>query len=125
MNQEQFKNISKSKLVQDKVKKFSKEKSKKIISEIKKKSNSTKHQSIETGLIDTKLILETLCERPTGLTEVRRDGKDNNAVVVIIQQEFKRCEEKGMSDSDLTTHMQSFASASWVCAMIIDLLFDS
>ena len=115
MNQEQFANISKSKLVQDKVKKFSKEKSKKIITEIKKKANSTRQPGTETGLFDTNLLLETLCERPSGLTEVRRDGKDNNAVVRIIKQEFKRCEEKGMTEYELTTHMQSFASASWVC----------
>ena len=63
---------------------------------------------------DTETMLKKVCERPSELTEVRRDGKDNDAVASVIEQEFKRCEEKGQSGEDLCKHIESFASACWV-----------
>ena len=65
-------------------------------------------------VVDNETMLSKICERPSGLTQVRRDGKDNNAVSAVIQQEFKRCEENGKSGEELCKHMQSFASACWV-----------
>ena len=106
MNQEEFQHQSKSANIQEKVKKFSKEKSTKIIAEIKKKVSSSKHSELslpsqwDLGTIksmvvfEPTILLEKICERPSGLTEVRRDGKDNAAVIRVIQEEFKRCEEK-------------------------------
>lgn len=119
MNSEEGRNPSKPKNVQGKVKTFSKENSKRIIAEIRKRANSSKRTSNESA-VDETIMLAKLSERPTGLTEVRRDGKDNNAVVRVIQQEFKRCQEKKMSDSDLITHMQSFTSACWVCNHLVE-----
>jgi predicted component of type VI protein secretion system len=36
------------------------------------------------------IILKSLCERPPGLTEVRRDGKDDAAVTSVIREELRR-----------------------------------
>ena len=113
MNKEESQNQAKSTSVQDKIKLFSKEKSKKIIAEIRKKTNTSKQPDIT--LLDTTMVLETVCERPSGLTEVRRDGKDNAAVIRVIREEYSRCKEKKeMSDSELTKHMRNFAAACWV-----------
>ena len=113
MNKEESQNIAKPANVQDKIKLFSKEKSKKIVAEIKKKTNTGKQPDI--SLLDTTMVLETVCERPKGLTEVRRDGKDNAAVIRVIKEEYRRCKEKNeMSDLQLTEHMRSFAAACWV-----------
>ena len=110
MNKEESQNHAKSTSVQDKIKLFSKEKSKKIVSEIKKKTNTSKQPDISTTM-----ALETVCERPSGLTEVRRDGKDNAAVIRVIKEEYRQCKEKNeMSDLQLTEHMRSFAAACWV-----------
>ena len=79
MNKEESQNNAKPANVQDMIKQFSKEKSKKIVAEIKKKTNTSKQPDI--SLLDTTMVLETVCERPSGLTEVRRDGKDNAAVI--------------------------------------------
>ena len=102
-------------------------KSNNIIGDIKKKINLTKQTEVdnldgesyeERLILDTKMMIESLCERPRDLTEVRRDGKDNAAVCKVIQQEFKRCEEKGKSGEELCKHMQSFASACWVSVIV-------
>ena len=39
--------------------------------------------------MDVKRFLEKVCERPKGFTEVRRDGKDQDAVVNVIRNEIK------------------------------------
>ena len=129
MNQDEFKNDSRSRYVQDKMKKLTKEKSKKIISDVKKKVSPKQNPTKETTstfyrqttlhsasdlFIDSKVLLDNLCERPCGLTEVRRDGKDTNAVIRVIKQEFKRCKEKNMPDAEVMTHMQTVASTCWV-----------
>ena len=134
MNQEEFQHQSKSANIQEKVKKFSKEKSTKIIAEIKKKVSSSKHSELslpsqsDLGTIksmvvfDPTIVLEKICERPSGLTEVRRDGKDNAAVIRVIKEEFKRCQEKKemkMTDLELTSHMRYFASACWVSNLLL------
>ena len=110
MNKEESQNNAKPANVQDKIKLFSKEKSKKIVAEIKKKTNTSKQPDISTTM-----ALETVCERPSGLTEVRRDGKDNAAVIRVIKEEYRRCKEKKeMSDLQLTEHMHNFAAGCWV-----------
>ena len=61
-----------------------------------------------------KALLDELCKRPSvGLTEVRRDGKDNAAIATAITNEFQRC-VGNMSETDLMNHMHTFASACWV-----------
>ena len=61
-----------------------------------------------------KAFLEELCRRPnTGITEVRRDGKDNAAVAAVIAKEFDRC-CGSMNETDFMHHMRTFASACWV-----------
>ena len=113
MNKEESQNNAKPANVQDMIKQFSKEKSKKIVAEIKKKTNTSKQPDI--SLLDTTKVLETVCERPKGLTEVRRDGKDNAAVILVIKEEYRRCKEKKeMSDLQLTEHMHNFAAGCWV-----------
>ena len=64
-----------------------------------------------------KMLLAAICKRPKlGLTEVRRDGKDSTAVIAIIKYEFERC--KHLEFSELTKHMESFASACWVSQVL-------
>ena len=110
MDKEESQNNAKPANVQDKIRQFSKEKSKKIVADIKKKTNTSKQPDFST----TKVLL-TVCERPSGLTEVRRDGKDNDAVIRVIKEEYRRCKEKKeMSDLQLTEHMGYFAAACWV-----------
>merc|ERR1711981_1302119 len=49
-------------------------------------------------------FLEELCRRPnTGLTEVRRDGKDNAAIASVIKKEFERCVDH-MGEADFMYH---------------------
>ena len=60
------------------------------------------------------MMLEKLCKRPSGLTEVRRDGKDDESVIKVIKQEYDKCKENVMSDQDLGKHMETFAAACWV-----------
>jgi len=58
-------------------------------------------------------FLEELCRRPNiGLTEVRRDGKDNSAIAAVIVKEFNRC-SGSMSEADFMYHMRTFSSACW------------
>jgi len=60
-----------------------------------------------------KAFLATLCRRPTvGLTEVRRDGKDNMAVARVIKKEFLHRMEI-MEQSDFINHMHTYAAACW------------
>ena len=132
MDQQEFKTYSKSKNADyASLKAFSKYKSNKIISDVKTKINSTKQIFTEVKqkpgskestkesiiVIDNDTMLDKICKRPSGLTEVRRDGKDNEAIGRVIQQEFRRCEESGKSGEELCKHMQSFASACWVCTI--------
>ena len=59
-------------------------------------------------------FLEELCRRPnTGLTEVRREGKDNAAIAAVIKKEFDRCADH-MGEADFMYHMRTFSSACWV-----------
>jgi len=60
-----------------------------------------------------KAFLVTLCKRPTvGLTEVRRDGKDNMAVAKVIRKEYIDRMEV-MEQPDFIRHMHTYASACW------------
>ena len=59
-------------------------------------------------------FLEELCRRPNiGMTEVRRDGKDNGAISAVISEEFNRCYGT-MNEADFMYHMKTFSSACWV-----------
>ena len=59
-------------------------------------------------------MVEIFCKRPKGLTEVRRDGKDNDAIIKVIKEEFRQCEEKGLQFEEICNHMEIFASGCWV-----------
>lgn len=60
-----------------------------------------------------KSFLLTLCRRPTvGLTEVRRDGKDNAAVAKVIKKEFM-LKMDVMDQQEFIHHMHTYASACW------------
>ena len=59
-------------------------------------------------------LLQELCKRPSvGLTEVRRDGKDNAAIEKVIRKEFDRCAGK-MDETQFVYHMSTYATACWV-----------
>ena len=68
--------------------------------------------------MDVKRFLEKVCERPKGFTEVRRDGKDQDAVVNVIRNEIKNCKDRGMPDHVLCKHIQVFASSAWVSSNV-------
>ena len=48
-----------------------------------------------------------------GMTEVRRDGKDNAAVAKVIKKEFM-LKMDVMDQQDFIHHMHTYASACWV-----------
>ena len=59
-------------------------------------------------------FLKELISRPSrGLTEVRRDGKDNAAIAKVITKEFDRCAET-MDQMEFVYHMRTYATACWV-----------
>ena len=59
-------------------------------------------------------FLEELCRRPNiGMTEVRRDGKDDSAISAVISEEFNRCYGT-MNEADFMYHMKTFSCACWV-----------
>jgi protein-tyrosine phosphatase len=66
--------------------------------------------------LDSRLVkafLRELCTRPSsGLTEVRRDGKDNKAVAAVIQKEFERAFAL-FKQKEFISHMRSYAAATW------------
>ena len=72
-------------------------------------------------------FLKELCLRPSGLTEVRRDGKDNDAVAKVIREEFTaRCYEvleEGLNKSKFVRRMKEYAAACWAMCEEMHLLF--
>ena len=59
-------------------------------------------------------FLLTLCSRPKeGVTEIRRDNKDNAAVSKVIKKEFLSKQDV-MDPQDFISHMHAYASAAWV-----------
>ena len=59
-------------------------------------------------------FLQELCKRPSkGLTEVRRDGKDDAAIAKVITEEANRCSES-MDQMEFVYHMRTYATACWV-----------
>ena len=59
-------------------------------------------------------FLQELCKRPSeGLTEVRRDGKDDTAIEKVITYEANRCFES-MDQMEFINHMRIYATACWV-----------
>ena len=67
-------------------------------------------------------MFDKLCERPRGLTEVRRDGKDNDSVIRVIKKEFDKCQENGIQGEKLQKHMEIFASACWVSQIWLQIV---
>merc|ERR1719189_2144574 len=66
-----------------------------------------------------KSFLVTLCRRPTvGLTEVRRDGKDNAALAKVIKKEFM-LKMDVMDQQEFIHHMHTYASACWAATEAI------
>ena len=63
-------------------------------------------------------MLEKFCKRPDGLTEIRRDGKDNDAIINMIKDEYKMCEEKALTMKEISNHMEIFTSACWVSILV-------
>jgi len=58
-------------------------------------------------------FLKELCTRPSrGLTEVRRDGKDDAAVSAVIKREFQRSFPL-LKEKEFVSHMRSYSSATW------------
>ena len=69
---------------------------------------------LESRLLREKKLLRELCKRPlNGLTEVRRDGKDNDAIAKVITKEFYRC-INNMSQHDFVNHMHVYTYGCWV-----------
>ena len=69
-----------------------------------------------------KAFLATLCKRPSvGLTEVRRDGKDNIAIAKVIRKEFLHRMEI-MEHKEFINHMHTYAAACWVRHIVNYLL---
>ena len=69
---------------------------------------------LESRLLREKKLLRELCKRPsTGLTEVRRDGKDNDAIAKVITKEFYRCINI-MSQQNFVNHMHVYTYGCWV-----------
>lgn len=74
-----------------------------------------------TSRLKDAFLLE-LCTRPSlGLTEVRRDGKDNLAVEGVIRAEFKRVYPL-MKEEEFVKHMRAFAAATWATLESVHLL---
>lgn len=76
-------------------------------------------------------FLHALCQRPSvGLTEVRRDGKDDEAVTKVIKKEFARSvkamggrvQNPEMAQTDLVNHMRTYAAACWATMESMHLL---
>jgi len=58
-------------------------------------------------------FLNSLCQRPSvGLTEVRRDGKDTEAVGRVITKEFNRSIDI-MGQEEFVSHMHTYTAAAW------------
>jgi len=79
-------------------------------------TNSTDKGDVIAEDISTRLktaFLLELCTRPSnGLTEVRRDGKDNKAVEDVIRAEFRRVYPL-MKEKVFVSHMRAYAASSW------------
>lgn len=71
-----------------------------------------------------KKFLIDILRRPEGLTEVRRDGKDNAAIARVIKAEFDRRIKLGPRNKErFTRRMEEFAHACWLTMESMHLLF--
>jgi len=79
-------------------------------------TNTTGVTNIYSDDLNSRLkgaFLQELCKRPScGLTEVRRDGKDNAAIAKVITEEANRCSES-MDQMEFVYHMRTYATACW------------
>ncbi len=67
---------------------------------------------------------QKLCQRPAGLTEVRRDGKDNAAVTKVIRAEFRRRLAMDKKSKKKFIHrMEEYAAACWATMEQMHKLF--
>ena len=49
-----------------------------------------------------------------GMTEMRRDGKDDAAVGRVIKAEFEKRQKQGLTKKKFEHRMKEFAKACWV-----------
>ena len=70
-------------------------------------------------------FLKEICQRPQNLTEVRRDGKDDEAIAKVITAEFERRagKNKPFGRMRLEKKMRVFASACWKTMESMHVLF--
>ncbi len=70
-------------------------------------------------------FMQKLRQRPAGLTEVRRDGKDDDAVRKVIMAEFRRrlALDKKMSKKKMVHRMNEYAAACWATMETMHKLF--
>ena len=89
--------------------------------------NSATNQTADKMAEDFDVRLKTsslneLCKRPsTGLTEVRRDGKDNAAIIKVLTKEFNRCHQV-LSVPEFVKHMETFARGCWVSFLAMKII---
>ena len=70
-------------------------------------------------------FLQELGKRPScGLTEVRRDGKDNAAIAKVITEEANRCSES-MDQMEFVYHMRTYATACWVYIYFQNIMYSN
>jgi len=73
-------------------------------------------------------FLAELCRRPTFMTEVRRDGKDNKVIQDLITKEFNKKWSQyapKLKRSKFVRRMRDFASAAWqTCEQMHLLMLD-
>jgi protein-tyrosine phosphatase len=72
-----------------------------------------------TNMSDEMLLAE-LCKRPKGLTEVRRDGKDNRAIEEVIKAELQKRRNEGRAEAQ---GMEDYAKGCWAAMEAMHLLF--
>ena len=75
---------------------------------------TSQNNTDETG---NEPFLNKLFKRPEeNMTEVRRDGKDNEVVCKVIRKEYERTMEV-MKGPEFRSHMESVASVCWVSCL--------
>jgi len=74
--------------------------------------------------LDLEDFLEELMKRPKrGMTEMRRDGKDDAAVGRVIKAEFEKRQKQGLTKKKFEHRMKEFAKACWVTMEAMHQLF--
>ena len=91
--------------------------SKRMNSTLVPSTNASEITNVYSENLNSRLkfvFLQELCKRPSeGLTEVRRDGKDDAAIEKVITEEANRCSDS-MDQMEFVYHMRTYATACWV-----------